>query len=330
MYMAFEARSLMLLAKPIHPLHGLTPVLSKGETMTVSAGTWECAECRTPGNPQNIEECSECGRPRPPHVGDTAFTTPRRSRGWRSTRKFVVIAVIILSALSASAIGYWVYDNYFATHPVTLVVQDKTWANEIAIEQLNGHAASMWYVPQSDTGHIGVRVVGQHLAIRGYRRVFDHYERRSRRASRQVYAGTTTSYYSCGTAKKPRTCSSTRNKYTTQYYTVYYSVPIYRSVPVFAMQYEVAWQSWDFNRLAIASGHTNQMDWPSLNLTGPNQRAGARATTFSVVLSDPAGRQIHQVVQSRQAWVLLASGQLLTGMETNSGSVSDIQWPTDW
>lgn len=154
-------------------------------------------------------------------------------------------------AAAVGLITWLVFVFFLNTHPVTVTVESFTWERKIAIEAYEQRRQDGWSTP-SDAYDIN----------RSSR--IHHYD--------QVYSYT--SYYQCGTADRPRTCS-------TDHYT---SVAVYRT------WYDYTVDRWEFDYWVIAHNVDKNPQWPKLpttldtaNVLGNERESSTRKESYKVI-----------------------------------------------
>ena len=157
-------------------------------------------------------------------------------------------------------------------------VESKLWQRSVAIEQNTTFSESDWDLPS------GAYNVSRKTELFTYEQVLDHYETKTRTASREVLDGydtQVTGYKDLGNGyfeeieeKVPR--------YRTEYYTETYQEPVYRSEPVYRTKYYYDIDRWVFSREETTSGENSEPYFASPALAR-NEREGDRSESYQIV-----------------------------------------------
>ena len=127
----------------------------------------------------------------------------------------------------------------FTPKNVDLAIDSFSWAREIIIEESYISSESDWNLPT------GAELDCTKTEIRSYKQVVDHYETKTRTASRLVQDGynVTYSYRDNGNGSFDQIEHKTP-KYKTEYYQETYQDPVYRSEPVYDTKYYYQIKRW--------------------------------------------------------------------------------------
>jgi len=146
-----------------------------------------------------------------------------------------------------------VFIFFLNTHPVQVTVQSFTWERKIEIEAYEQRRRDGWDTP-SDAYDIDTS-----WRVHHYDRVYSY-----------------TSYYQCGTADRPRTCSTDH----------------YNSVAVYRTYYDYTVDRWGFDYWVVAKATDKDPQWPVLPTTLNtaevlgNEREGSDRTESYKVITD--------------------------------------------
>lgn|GEM_PF-700005 len=246
---------------------------------------------------------------------------------WRNRKFLTIVGAAVAVVLVLALGGVFLFKNTIATHQVNLKVQSLSWERQIGIDADKTFTRTGWQVP------LGGHVISSRMVLKGYNRVFDHWNYQNTTVKKQT--GTKPTHYACGTKK----VSLGNGKYssTTKYCNgstpVYGSVPttiktkVYRNVPVLARQYTYLITQWVFDHYVTASGTTNPHD-PTPDNHGSLQRVGSeRHDVYTVVVTDATGKRFTETT-NQSTWSRLHVGQTLKGAENHHGSLRGVTWPT--
>lgn len=223
------------------------------------------------------------------------------------------------------------YNTFIKTHEVDLTVKQLAWERQVEVEEYRTLTLDDWSVPSDG------RIQSSRPAIHHYNKVFDHKERRVRKVPERKLTGSHQEKYACGSTtvdrgngffeNKTTYCSRTVNDYKTVYRDEPYFVDIYRDEPVYRTKYIYQVDRWVTNYFDRANEGTSPY-WPIPENLGKKQRVGdERHQSYIVHLVDEEGRK-HERKLDEITWSHLSPGEVVSGQQTRSGSVRDVEWPT--
>jgi hypothetical protein len=263
----------------------------------------------------------------------SAILTKLQHLPWRPI--IWVAAALVALALLIGGIRL-VYVNFFAASPVTLVVQDLDWERAVEVEEYRTLQYEDWDVPSDG------RVIRQSREIRTYRREFDHYETRYRTVSERVRTGSHTERYACGSTTRDMGngryqsettyCNRTVDDYSYRTRQEPYQEAVYRDVPVYDTRYTYVVDRWVTDHMVRAPTAADGPDvppyWPIPDPRGPKQRVGdERQEEYEVIVVDEKGRVYDRDI-GRDTWYRLEKGERMPAMQTRSGRITEITYPT--
>lgn len=246
---------------------------------------WYCSFCNSL-NHDDAEFCTTCGATRKDSEMNyydmrrkeeekaaqkaqntqTATVSPTRSKKPLLILAVIILAIVALTSLmNAPVKGDW-------------TVTETSWERGIQIEENLLYRESGWTLPA------GAEQTDARREIAGYESVYDHSEEQAVQRSRQVLDHYETYYtYSDSGNGYFEEVPHQRPVYTTEYYTEYITVPVYRQEPVYQTKYYYNIRRWSPTRDVYASGDDHDPVWPDFEL-GANEREGQHAERYYITV----------------------------------------------
>lgn len=258
---------------------------------------WFCPYCDS-YNKASDTVCKNCGHPRDAEDKDyfavrreqeqkesarreaqERVTQPeqRRPAHRGSSRRWIAIALILALIVAG------VY--LFSPKSRAVTVADKTWQRSVEVQEDRLVEEDGWTLPPD-----AVELLDTRREIHHYDQILDHYETVTEERSRQVQDGydTYTTYEDMGNGYFEE-IEHSEPRYVTEYYTVTYEEPVYRSVPVYEMKYYYTVWRWVYDRTETAAGQTDPY-WPDVQYA-ENEREGPRSEEYTVTCVTKNDRQ---------------------------------------
>jgi len=200
-----------------------------------------------------------------------AFCNPSKSSFFDKISNISAETTIIAIAAILMAI--------FLFFPVktSAVVTGISWERTIYIEEIKTFEESGWSLPA------GARLQYSQTEFYGTRQVLDHYETKTRQASRQVSDGydTHTGYRDNGNGTfSPYEYTTPR--YRTEFYTETYQDPVYRDEPVYKEKYYYEIDRWVTVDEYSSTGDSHDAYWNEDYTLFPEQRDVTRSEKYYV------------------------------------------------
>ena len=284
---------------------------------------WYCSFCDSL-NSDNAETCGNCGasradseanyfemlkRKKEREAAETA-AQPKPSQPQAKRRSPLLVFALILAAI----IFFFVWMNGNRTSG-DLKITSLNWVRNINVEENRMFSGSGWTLPA------GAEQTDARNEIHHYDQVFDHYEYRDVRRSRQVVDHYETYYtYEDNGNGTFTEVSHERPVYKTEYYTETVQDPVYLSVPRYQTKYYYNYWQWTPSRDVTASGDDHYTAWPEVTLAD-NEREGRKTEVyrFTVENTKKAGETaVYRLAESD--WMNLNTGDQVFITEKRSGA----------
>lgn len=313
------------------------PITDPTELAQKSAGPdWICDHCEA-SNSDFLRFCNSCGNKRDeadfqrerirygegqavPSSYKETFGQERKparslSPGWygRLQQRFGATRLRngLLGGAGLLVVGL-IYLFFFHVNSVPVKVTGFHWERHIPIEAFKTVVEEDWSMPS------GGRELSRREKFSHYEQVVDHYETQAVTKSRQVQSGSETYTETVDNGDGTFSVEThSRPTYTTEYYTEYEEVPVYRDEPVYRdwITYEI--DKWVTDRTRSNTGTDQSPQWPAYKLgishLGKEERLGEKEETYKVILvtteKEVPENLEHEMEQAE--WEALEHGQAL-------------------
>lgn len=321
-------------------------ITDAAELAAAEAGAdWSCRHCGA-DNPARRNSCQQCGAERGSspqretrfYAGDVGIprTAAEAERGRRPERLLEPLPANSLAPPKTKQLPGWLAIALvaalfllgwalFRTRPVAFTVQGFSWERAVYLEREATVVREGWEVPS------GGRKLSTSRRVHHHNQVVDRYENRTRTVSERRQTGTRTVREKTGTRDNGNGTFSdvyeTRSEpvYETVHRQVTESVPVYRSVPVYATWYRYEIEEWNPSRQPRAGGRDQRPYWPDSRLQR-REREARRSERYRLFLRDPKGKQ-YQYEPDLDAWQRCAPGMRLTGHVNAFGALRRLELP---
>lgn len=159
----------------------------------------------------------------------------------------------------------------------TTIVTGFSWNRCVYVEEYKTFEESGWTLPAD------ARLQYSQTEFYAYQSVLDHYETKTRQASRQVLAGyeSHSSYSDNGNGTFTEHTYQTP-VYKTEYYTETYQEPVYRDEPVYKTKYYYEIDRWTVINEYPSSGNDKEPYWNTDYVLNKKQRDSNRKETYKI------------------------------------------------
>lgn len=198
--------------------------------------------------------------------------------------------------------------NLFTPKVMDVEISDMTWERSIGVETLTTVAESGWSLPA------GARLHYSQPEIKGYEKVVDHYETKTRTYTEQVldhYEEYVSGHRDLGNGYFEEITSS-RPVYRTETRTETYEEPVYRDEPIYATKYYYEIDKWVHSYNSNSNGHkTDEMYWNVPTLKDKQRESGRRETCY-ISFFDTENERMVTCTMDRAEWDMLNIGDSVT------------------
>lgn len=159
----------------------------------------------------------------------------------------------------------------------TTTITGFSWNRCVYVEEYKTFEESGWTLPE------GARLQDSKTEFYAYKAVLDHYETKTRQASRQVLAGyeSHSSYSDNGNGTFTEHTYQTP-VYKTEYYTETYQEPVYRDEPVYRTKYYYEIDRWTVINEYPSSGNDKEPYWNTDYVLSKKQRDSNRKEIYKI------------------------------------------------
>ena len=181
-------------------------------------------------------------------------------------------------------------------------VDSFAWEYSIAVEEYKTFQESDWSLPP------GARLSYSQQEIKGYERVLDHYETKTRTYTEQVldhYETVVTGYKDNGNGTFSE-ITSQQPVYRTETKTETYQEPVYRDEPIYATKYYYEIDRWAYKKSIKTSADGKEPYWGTYSFS-TNEREGSRTETYKItIITEEDERKEYTV--DKDVWNKLQKG----------------------
>lgn len=237
------------------------------------------------------------------HHNKSSLGNPFSNINWGGIFKVgagVIAAIILIMCLV----------GLFTPKIQEVTIQDFSWERSINIEEYVTVNRSDWHLPSDG------RLLYSQREIKGYEKVVDHYETKTREYTEQVidhYETYVSGHRDLGNGYFEE-ITSERPVYRTETRTETYQEPVYRDEPIYATKYYYEIDVWQHAFYSTSSGNDKAPYWKEVELRNL-QREGGRSETYYISVANEDG-EINKYRFDFDTWNALEKGETVT-IKTN-------------
>ena len=226
--------------------------------------------------------------------------TKKRNIPWKNILTGGAIAL-------ASILVIMLLISIFTPKVMDVNITEMNWTRSIAVETLTTVDESGWSLPS------GARLHYSQQEIKGYEKVIDHYETKTRTYTEQVldhYEEYVSGHRDLGNGYFEEITSS-RPVYRTETRTETYEEPVYRDEPIYATKYYYEIDKWIHSYSSKSEGQkSDEMYWNVPTLQDKQREAGRTETCYISFIDEEGEKKTYTM--DRAEWDILNIGDNVT------------------